>query len=598
MKRSHEAPFEPPTLGSCLAELLPRSLQGDARELLAATITLVADERDRGNVCIALGDHAQRPREAGAPFPAVAAWRDGLLASGLCATGETGEVPTPLVLRPDGRLYFHRHWATERRLVAALRARLDTAPLVTPEALRAALQTTGWRASTDAAPDWQLAAIATIAARPFTILCGGPGTGKTTTVARAIAVLRRLHPQLHVALAAPTGKAAARLGEALRAQRAALGATDAERADPEPTTLHRLLGYLALDDAFRRGADRPLPHDLVVVDEASMVDPALLAQLFAALRPTARLLLVGDKDQLAAIAAGQVLGELCRSAAPERGVGSGLAEFVRIATGMVLPVQPNAHPMAECTVLLRKNHRFGAQPGIGAFASALATRRPDDALTALEAGHDDLVRRTDPERALATIADALLDAASAPDPETALRRLSTVRILAASRHGPHGTIAWNERVESLLRERGRRAEGPYYPGRPILVVANDHQNRVWNGDLGVIHPDDKGRPFAWFPTVDGQPRRIAPVRLPPHETAWAITVHKAQGSEFETVLVSMPDQHGPMWNASLLYTAVTRARRRAVVLADPTLLPAALANWPERTSGLAIELARTGRSPA
>jgi len=592
VKPSHERPFEPPTLGSCLAEVLPRSLRGDARELLAATITLLADERDRGNVCIALGDHAQRPRDAGAPFPAVAAWRERLLASGLCGTGESNEAPTPLVLRTDGRLYFHRHWATERRLLAALRARLDSAPLVAPEALRAALEATGWRPSNDPAPDWQLAAIATIAARRFTILCGGPGTGKTTTVARAIAVLRRLQPKMHVALTAPTGKAAARLGEALRAQRAALGPGDTERADPEPTTLHRLLGYFALDDAFRHGADRPLTHDLVVVDEASMVDPALLAQLFAALRPTARLLLVGDKDQLAAIAAGQVLGELCRSAAPERGVGSGLAEFVREATGMALPVQTNAHPMAECTVLLQKNHRFGAQPGIGAFASALAMRRPHDALAALDAGHDDLGRLADPERALATIADSLVAAAAAPDPETALRRLLTVRILGASRHGPHGTIAWNERVESLLRERGRRAEGPYYPGRPILVVANDHQNRVWNGDLGVIHPDEHGRPFAWFPTVDGPPRRIAPVRLPPHETAWAITVHKSQGSEFDTVLVSMPDQPGPMWNASLLYTAVTRARRRAVLLADPTLLPAALAHWPERSSGLAIELAQ------
>lgn len=590
MNRRPAHPVDPPTFGACLAELLPRALRGDARELIAATVALLGDEHDRGNVCMALAEYAQRPRDGGAPFPALPTWTAHLLASGLCARGEAGEAPAPLVLRPDGRLYLHRHWATERRLVAALRARLGLAPLVQPGQLRAALAAIGLQGpAPSTAPDWQLTAIAAIAARPFTILCGGPGTGKTTTVARAIAVLRHLHPGLRTALAAPTGKAAARLGEALRARRTTLG-PDGDGPDPEPTTLHRLLGYLAFDDAFRHGRDRPLPHDLVVVDEASMVDPAMLALLFEALRPDARLLLVGDKDQLAAIAAGQVLGELCRSAAPERGVGRGLAAFAREATGMALPVQADAHPMAECTVLLRENHRFGALPGIGAFAAALAMRRPDDARAALTAGHADLSFVDDAEQALAAIADTLDDAATAPDPESALRHLSTVRILCASRHGPHGTEAWNQRVENLLRDRGRRAEGPHYRGRPVLVVANDHQSRVWNGDLGVMHPDADGRPFAWFPTAGGPPRRIAPVRLPPHTTAWAMTVHKAQGSEFDTVLVSMPDRPGPLWQASLVYTAITRARRRAIVSGNATLLAQALANWPARTSGLAHEL--------
>lgn len=591
MTRSPARPVDPPMFGACLADLLPRMQCGGTRDLIAATAVLLGDEHDRGNVCVALADHAQRPRDGGAPFPALATWAEQLLASGLCARGEAGEAPAPLVLRPDGRLYLHRHWATERRLVAALRARLGLAPLVQPEALRAALAAVGLPSPAPSAPpDWQLTAIATVAARPFTILCGGPGTGKTTTVARAIAVLRHLHPNLRTALAAPTGKAAARLGEALRAQRAARVPAGVGGTEPEPTTLHRLLGYFALDDGFRHGSDRPLPHDLVVVDEASMVDPALLARLFDALRPDARLLLVGDKDQLAAIAAGQVLGELCRSAAPERGAGNGLAAFVREATGMTLPVQADASPLAECTVLLRTNHRFGALPGIGAFAQALAMRRPDDARAALAAGRPDLSFAEDPEQALAAIADELDAAAAAPDPESALRRLASVRVLCASRHGPHGTDAWNQRVENLLRDRGRRAEGPHYRGRPLLVVANDHQTRVWNGDLGVMYPDADGRPFAWFPTVGGPPRRIAPARLPPHATAWAITVHKAQGSEFDTVLVSMPDRPGPLWQASLVYTAVTRARHRAIVSGNATLLAQALGNWPARTSGLAREL--------
>jgi exodeoxyribonuclease V alpha subunit len=334
-----------------------------------------------------------------------------------------------------------------------------------------------------------------------------------------------------------------------------------------------------------------VPFDLVVVDEASMVDPAVLAVLCRALPDDARLVLVGDRDQLAAVAAGQVLGDLCRAAAPERGCGQALARYVHEATGMQLPVQAEAPPIADHVIALQTNHRFGSQPGIAGFAQALARRRPDDALAVLRHGHRDLVRANDADDALARLAPELLATARAASDgaEAAAKALQQVRVLCALRSGPMGTEAWNRRVEALLAAHGVRTDDPWYPGRPILVTANDHQNRIWNGDLGVVVRDGDRRAVA-FAQGDGTLRLVPPLRLPAHETAWALTVHKAQGSEFAHVLLVMPDKPGPLWQASLLYTGVTRARTRAVLLAADELLADGLRHWPSRASGLAAAL--------
>jgi exodeoxyribonuclease V alpha subunit len=245
--------------------------------------------------------------------------------------------------------------------------------------------------------------------------------------------------------------------------------------------------------------------------------------------------------------------------------------------------------------MLWQNHRFGRQPGIGAFATALMRRDAAAAGRALFAGHDDLVHEPDAQLALVTVFDPLLaqrDAAAAGDADAALAALAHARILTAQRRGPTGAVAWNRLVERELEARGHRVDHPYYIGRPVLVTENDHQSRIWNGDLGVAGRNDRGRVVVWFKDGNGRVRELNPRRLPAHETAWAMTVHKAQGSEFDDVLLAMPDRDGPLWNASLLYTGVTRARRRAVVVADPALLAASLANWPERSSGLADALSR------
>lgn len=599
-----------PELGERLAEALCRRAIGGDRRVLGRLVRRLCQDRALGHVCLELGALPERPDEDG-PWPAPAASRATLLASGLCRT-ETTPGPadaagsasatapaTLLVLDAGDRLYLQRDFAAERTIRDWLVPRLGRPERLPASTLRRSLAATTPDRQDHVAggrePDWQLAAVAAAARAPFLLLTGGPGTGKTTTVARLLGVLLQHEPALRIAVTAPTGKAAARLGEALlqrAAERPELAATVAKL---QPTTLHRLLGYLPLDDAFRAGPNRRLPFDLVVVDEASMVDPAVLAVLCRALPDDARLVLVGDRDQLAAVAAGQVLGDLCRAAAPERGVGRALAHYVHEATGVQLPGQAGAPPIADHVIALQTNHRFASQPGIAGFARALAWRRPEEAFAVLRHGHQDLVRARDLDDALARLRPELLAAAraAANGAQAAAAALSQARVLCAVRHGPMGTEAWNRRVEAMLAEHGVRTDDPWYLGRPILVTANDHQNRIWNGDLGVVVRDGDRRAIA-FAQGDGTLRFVPPLRLPAHETAWAMTVHKAQGSEFAHVLLVMPDQPGPLWQASVLYTGITRARTRAILLAREELLPEGLRHWPNRASGLAAALRPDG----
>jgi exodeoxyribonuclease V alpha subunit len=576
-------------LAECLAASTPTGAAAD-HALLRATVRRLWAERALGHTCLPLADWQRRPRDDDGVFPDSGAWAEALAATGVCAPADDSVAPTaPLVLDPVGRLYLRRDFAAERTIAAFVRARLQEPPRMTAAALAGTLAALGLQPSDRGEIDWQLVGVAAAARASFAVLTGGPGTGKTTTIARLLAVLLHERPDASIALCAPTGKAASRLHDALRQRAAVEPAMQRVGERCTPLTLHRLLGYIAPTDSFRADRHSPLRHDVVVVDEASMADPALLAALCDALPAKARLVLVGDRDQLAAVAAGQVLGDLCRVAAPERDIGSALATFVREATGMQLPARSDAAPLANHVVALRANWRFAADTGIGAFAAALARREAAAAFAAASAGHAELQLVHDPLTALAALAPKLIALATAPA-ATAAQRLGECRILTATRHGPHGALAWNERVHTLLAQHGVRVEEPYYPGRPVLITANDHQNHVYNGDLGVVVREEDRLQIA-FPRGDGSVRKLPPSRLPAHETAWALTVHKAQGSEFDEVLLAMPDKPGPMWQAPLVYTGVTRARRRAIVHADAALLAAALAHWPTRSSGLADALA-------
>ncbi len=513
----------------------------------------------------------------------AAALREQLLATGCVHAilgAEDGPLP-PLPLALDGkdRLFLRRHAERERQIAQFF---VDGSRHERAVAEGAVLKMAAWPKHGDDG-DWQLAAVAAVLRRRAVVVTGGPGTGKTTTILRILEALCADQPTLRIALCAPTGKAAARMDAA----RAPLRAAAPEAIVPRATTLHRLLRYRPAADTFAHGVHRPLPFDIVVVDEASMVDLDLLAVLTAALPKDCRLLLLGDRDQLAAVGAGQALGDLCAAGAPEHGVGAGLQRRCQEWLGLELPLAPRQAPLQDSVVMLKKTFRFAADSGIARFARAVALQKPDEACKALQAGAADLLLQ--PHAPIAQLLrpwraklEALTQASS---PEDALRRLSQVRILCAVRQGPHSVEAANAHIERWFADRLQG--GGRYAGQPILVTANDPSSELANGDLGVLWPDETGRLLAWFDQSDGRPpRRILPLRLPTHETAWAITIHKSQGSEFDEALVLLPDQDSELLDAQLLYTAVTRARKAATVVAAPDRIAKILARTARRQSGL------------
>ena len=546
-------------------------------DLVALAAARLSAERRRGHACMTLDDLSAPPlpdeerRDDGArlldvALPSAAEWRSTLgAASELCGDG-TGV--TPLVLHGD-RVYLYRYWAAERRLARNLRALLDR-PAEIPSPAVAAMHARIFPAEAGAT-DWQAEAARMAVSRRFGVITGGPGTGKTTTVARILALLLTQSPRCRIALAAPTGKAAARLKDAIEGElrRLALPAELQARVPVRGQTLHRLLGYRPWEDRFARSADQPLTEDVVVVDEASMVDLLLMDALFDAVRPDARVILLGDHGQLASVETGAVLGDICR-----------LADAGR-------------EPLDASVVRLRRSWRFEKQPGIGALAAALHAGDPAAAVGALGGGrYGEIALHPYPERADSALApvEPLLDAfVAAGSPAEALERLGAFRILCATYAGSWGVDAMAALVEERLRRAGHDVGSRHYDREPILVTANDYATELFNGDVGVVFERD-GVKRVWFPDGKGGVRHVAPAKLPPHRSAWAMTVHKAQGSEFGRVLLVLPDADSRVLTRELLYTGVTRARERVDIVGRPETIAAACARTTRRRSGFAEAL--------
>ena len=577
----------------------------DEVRVVGLTGALLSAERGRGHSCIDLAQLAGTSPWSdaiGPMLPDAATWRAILERSGACSSGEC---LAPLVLEGD-RLYLYRFHAAERRLAAAVRSRLiakvDPAP---PDEGTVALLRKLFPAA--GGTDWQAVAAAAALRNRLTVVTGGPGTGKTTTVARILALLLQREPTLRIALAAPTGKAAARLVESIRANADKLPIDDAARAalPVEGHTLHRLLGYQPWNDGFRHGPDQPLADDVIVVDEASMVDLLMMDALFAAARPSARIILLGDPDQLASVDTGYVLGDVCR-AADDCGASHGaeLARWFERLSGAKLEPHPErsegpSSSLRDAVVRLHRSYRFERQPGIGALATAV---RAGDSAAALAALADEKladVRRRDAVPTIAELVapvveamDAYLDAG---DPAEALARLSAFRVLCALREGPAGVAGLNDAIERWLRGRGPPTRARWYRGRPVLVTANDPATGLFNGDVGVTF-EVGGRMQVWFPDAKLGARAVATTRLPAHETAWAMTVHKAQGSEFEHVLLVLPGEDHRVLTRELLYTGVTRARTSVDVVGTDAVLAAAIARTTTRASGLSELLSSRGNA--
>ena len=510
-------------------------------------------------------------------WPDPSTWPTIVAASPLAAVGVDGPADRPLRLL-GSRLYLDRYWRHERAIVADLLGRVGgDAPSVDVAALTTGLDRLFPIASTD---QLQRVAASTAVERRFSVVAGGPGTGKTTTVARIVALLHEQAaalglPPPRVALAAPTGKAAARLGEAVHSEAAVLDTDPAIRAALVATpasTLHRLLGWQpGSKSRFRHNADNQLPHSVVIVDESSMVGLSMMSKLLAAVRPTARLVLVGDPNQLTSIEAGAVLGDI---------VGSPLPGIV----------------------VLRHVHRYGG--GIAAVAEAIESGDGDAVIAALRSSPKDVTwlevdPTINPSRApeLAAVRSAIVAAArevvSAAEGgrgAEALAALRSVQVLCAHRRGPAGAALWRTEIERWLRAAIPGYGGSaWYVGRPLLVTENDYALGVFNGDTGVVIDEGGGRLRAVFDRR-GELLSVRPTRLVAVESLYAMTIHKAQGSQFGTVIVRLPEPTSRVLTRELLYTAVTRAEQQLVVVGSEATVRAAVARPVARASGLADAL--------
>ncbi len=560
-----------------------------------------------GHVCVDLDDPGD-----GAPFTSA----DCATLRASAWVGD-GSMPTPFVFTADGRFFLWRNWQHEQALAVRLRALAGAPDVALPDGIGTDLDRLFAGMPADKVY-WQRAAIACALGRSLFVLTGGPGTGKTTTVLRLLLMLRRhaaalgLPPEPAIALAAPTGKAAQRLGEALREGVARLAGTlDATwqptlaRVPAATRTLHVLLGFQPWADRFAHGAQRPLAADVVVVDEASMVDLALMRRLVESLRPGARLVLLGDADQLASVAAGSVLADLV-AAAPRNAVPA--AHSVALAAVLDPPLPITATPAPLAGSVLALTHVWRNE---GRLKTCIEALRHADAgvLAELAAGGDDEVRlhRVDSAAALRARVRAWLAAepqaalhaalfAGTLEPGAALARLRESQVLCALRDGPFGASGLNALIGALLRQQhGVPANLVWYPGRIVVVTRNDYAHGLFNGDIGVAVPGPGGL-RVWFEGLDGEgrpmPRSFSPRSLPAHEDAFAITIHRSQGSEYAAVAVVLPaDPANRVLSRQLVYTAVSRAKRRAELWGLPEVLDAAVARAVGRLGTLSARLA-------
>ena len=521
-----------------------------------------------GHICLDLANTpSPSDGEAADPaWPSLKKWKAALKESRAVAPGDDDH-PTPsdgrpLVLDAAGRLYLRRYWEYEKSLAAAILSRCDNnVPVKVPPS------------------DLHELAIETALAKKFVVISGGPGTGKTTAVLK---ILERMIAasgggKLRIALTAPTGKAAARLEESLRSGGDLFTSASLPKS---ASTLHRLLGWRSDSSSFRHNAKNPLPFDLVVVDESSMVPLTMMAKLFAALLPQARVILLGDQHQLASVEPGYVLSDIAEAAS-----------------------QPGS-PLQGSLVAFQKNYRFGNKSHIFALSNAAREGDTKRMFEILGSGNTaDLSMAATPqagklqEKLRPAIVAGYSAYLKAPTPAEALKEFRKFRVLCAFRTGPYGIENLNQKIEQILRNEGLVEGGTrYYAGLPVLITRNDYELRLFNGDVGILFPDPESEALmAWFVDEEGGLRKIAPARLPEYEPAYAMTVHKSQGSEYDRILLILPDRESPVVTRELIYTGLTRARDHVEVWYQEAELREAIERKVPRNSGLKDRLLREAK---
>jgi exodeoxyribonuclease V alpha subunit len=594
-------------------------LAGCDDDLVSLAVALAVRAPRLGHTCVDL-DSIRQTADAdtdtptdisGLPWPEPRMWTERLVSSGV--------VGDDLPLRLEGsKLYLDRYWCDECMVAEQLLERASTGA----EDVDASILQRGVHRLLGGTTDPMQRLAATVAVlRRLAVVAGGPGTGKTTTVARILAlldeqVLARSERLPLVGLAAPTGKAAARLEQAVREESATLEVereVTAHLQGLEGVTLHRLLGSLpGSSTRFRHDRNNPLPHDVVVVDETSMVPLSMMARLVEALRPAARIVLVGDPRQLASVEAGAVLGDVVGPAAMEMRMRGPARSSLGEVAGVDVPASDppllpdgTETPVGDGIVVLNRVHRFGT--AIARLADAIRLGDAAAAFAELD-GTDHAIRWIDDDVSASDVPfrEAVLGpvrsqaveaigrvffAATTGEAVAAIGALGSFRLLCAHRRGPAGAVTWAERIESWIASdvAGFVADGPWYVGRPLLVTANDYGLRLYNGDTGVVVDDGTGHRMAAFER-GGEIALVSPSRLEAVETVYAMTVHKSQGSQFDHVVMILPAPDSPILTRELLYTAITRARETVTVIGSREALAAAIERPIARSSGLGRRL--------
>jgi len=582
------------------------SFEGGGSPLFFLMVMLLGRCVEAGDVCLSIERFAGKDLSWLSPSDPDNShiYRDILLPSAeeiisciskSAAAGKDGE-RLPLVLSGN-RLYFHRYLTFEEEtagLVTSMCEETDDLPDV--EVLMPLFRES-FPVSGDG-PDMQAWAAALSLRRRLSVISGGPGTGKTSTAVRILKIIKEARSMqgldTAVALTAPTGKAAARLAAAASSFSGPDGRAAGEA--PPSFTMHRLLGYSPVA-GFRHGRENPLEYDVIVADECSMADLPLMHRLLSSVKKGARLILLGDRDQLASVEGGAVFGDIC--GAGRAIYSSGIAGFCSRLTGSAAPAEGDGLPAAgDSITILTRNWRFGHESGIGLLASAVRRGDADEAVEILASGaYSDLSWQPAAHRDyLGECIDLAADkyAGSGITGYSAVRGIvSRFCILTALRRGPAGMEGMNSLAENRLAASGYiNPDSRYYDGRPVMVTGNDYAIRLFNGDIGIVSGYGADA-AALFNTQDGEERRVPCGRLPFHETAYAMTIHKSQGSEFDDVLIVLPGEWNRVMTRELLYTAVTRGRKRVTVAGSEEVIRMTVGSVTERMSGLRDKLHST-----
>lgn len=585
--------------------------EGGAGSLAAALLSL---ESGNGHVCLPLRyftepvnwfngrspDLAHHLWEKAAT-PDLLSWRAALRG---CDSVSDGTRATPIVL-DQGNLYLHRLWHAEIQVANFFRTPLLPLP-PDPKRVKMMLENIFINHGKAEEIEWQKVAAAVVSTRRVAMILGGPGTGKSFTVARILALLVRLSKEtLRIGLAAPTGKAAARLTESIQSacQQMALTAKEREQLFHEATTIHRLLGARIDQQRWKYHQANPLPLDLLVIDEASMVDLPLMARIVESLPKESRLILLGDSDQLASVESGVVLGELAALGAegysPER------AAELQEVTGYNLPRSAaisGASTIADSTCFLQRSHRFKEDSPIDWLARVVRNGAYKEAIMLLREelpgvnwhDNDGPPGSLLEQLCLKEYGPYLRKAAKGDHPLEILNSFNQFRLLCAIRSGPFGIEGVNRQIESALQREGLISphSAIWYCGRPVIITVNHYSLGLSNGDIGIALYDHERNLRVYFPPLapGDQPKAILPSSLPRHDSAYTMTVHKAQGSEFDHTALLLPPGSSPLFTRELLYTAITRAKKRLTLYLSEETLQSTIRQRCQRYSGLGVRL--------